>query len=184
MGLNVKKYLLIFLFILYSFPLESGVIRKISDAPDPFSPNNDGTNDSLQINFKSAKKWSEWTIVIKNTNEEIKRSYTGLITNGDMNVSVLWDGKDGEGNLLADGTYDYNIDLYWDNKPPVTELVSSTGFYIIEDKYYGALSAMYSFEATDYGRPLSGVKRIRYKKQSGNNWKTYQYPINFSNKGN
>ena len=91
----------------FSIPvsLTNSNIYNVSDAPDPFSPNSDGQKDTLIIKA-SLTTQSNWTINIKDAQNNIKRTFTG----SGAAIEQAWDGKDNSGAMAQDGVYTYTID--------------------------------------------------------------------------
>lgn len=70
-----------------------------------FSPNGDGVGDVLALKQTSTSE-ALWTATIKNEEGKVVRTFkdTGALKD------FQWDGKDEQGNLLADGVYSYHLE--------------------------------------------------------------------------
>ncbi len=160
----------------FNFPLFAEATEIINPSADPslFSPNNDGRKDSTTISFTSSKYWSQWTIKISNTlNNRVIRTFSGLIEDGSKNVSVEWDGKDENGNVLADETYKFKIRLESDAEPPETVIIPDKPVLVHNETNFASLDTGYELEAVDYGTPISGVDAIYYKINEAPDWDIY-----------
>lgn len=71
-----------------------------------FSPNNDGNLDSMVI-FQDTSEEDRWVGRIRNSDGELVRSYTWF---GTPERRFDWNGRNGEGELVSDGTYSYEIE--------------------------------------------------------------------------
>ena len=80
-------------------------ITAVSDSPDPFRL---GTNGAAStIKFTLSEKCDVNVSIYNNQNKLIS-----IITNSTLNSGInntLWDGKDGDANLVPDGVYNYRI---------------------------------------------------------------------------
>ncbi len=83
-------------------PSPALAITNLTVSPSPFSPNGDGVADSTSIKF-SLNKAANWTIDIKSGTSTV-RTFNDT-TSDAVTVSQPWDGKDGSGAVVADGTY-------------------------------------------------------------------------------
>lgn len=71
-----------------------------------FSPNGDGLFDELTIMFRvEEKNLNAWSLNVKGQDGVIKRKFTG----SELDNSILWDGKDSNGNIIIDGLYDIEL---------------------------------------------------------------------------
>lgn len=79
--------------------------------PSVFSPNGDGVADlcALQIQWKAgeASKTAGWELAVKNSRNEVIFSQTG---NG-FPADLIWEGKDRQGAVQADGAYTAELRL-------------------------------------------------------------------------
>ncbi len=76
----------------------------LSDAPDPFSPNGDGTQDTTTLSAQATFPVS-WTLTIKDSTNTLIKSFTAT---GSM-MSQVWDGKSSSGSVVLDGLYTYQF---------------------------------------------------------------------------
>ena len=77
-------------------------VTNLTVSPSPFSPNGDGVADSTSIKF-SLNKAASWTIDIQDGTSTVQ-TFSGT-TSDAVTVSQSWDGKDGFGKPVTDGTY-------------------------------------------------------------------------------
>ena len=181
-----KVFINILCILFFAFTLFSSLILNAQGTqilnpvihPPIFSPNDDGRKDTTIISFTSSKCWSAWTITICiPTNTEILREFSGIIEDGSKDVSIEWDGKDKDGNLLSDLTYKYRIYLETDVIPPTTEITVANPIYIHNDTNFSSLNTGYALNAVDHGTPVSGVDAVYYKINNPTNWNTYTNTI-------
>lgn len=128
------------------------------------------------------KKWSEWIVEIKDKDGNLKKVFKGLCKGSGFDKELYWDGKDGSGNLVQDGVYNYRVKNYWDAVSPVSELTAFGDVMEIEGKLYAGLGTEYSIAAKDSGRPCSGVSVIYYS-INNSEWLKYNGPIKFDAEG-
>lgn len=69
------------------------------------SPNGDGSKDTTTASA-SAVYPSNWTLTIRDAFNTTVRTYTAINTS----MTLTWDGKDGTGTVVPDGTYTYRIE--------------------------------------------------------------------------
>ncbi|MDD5065986.1 MAG: gliding motility-associated C-terminal domain-containing protein [bacterium] len=73
-----------------------------------FSPNGDGSKDTIKFKFDlKTEKNDNWFVKIINANNEIVRSYKWK---GNEIKEIEWDGKDNQNALIPDGNYDLIIE--------------------------------------------------------------------------
>ncbi len=77
-----------------------------------FSPNNDGLNDDLKINFTGRNEQGEdFEIINRIYNIQIFNRYGNLVFEGlNLNTEVVWDGS-WKGKDAPDGTYFYTLNI-------------------------------------------------------------------------
>jgi Tol biopolymer transport system component/flagellar hook assembly protein FlgD len=85
-------------------------IPTISVSPEIFSPDNDGIKDSCTISFTLIGGNATGKLEIYDTDQNIIISLANDLFQAGQNQYV-WDGKDSEGNLVADGMYHYMISI-------------------------------------------------------------------------
>jgi hypothetical protein len=83
------------------FPL---VIR-FATKPAHFSPNGDGYRDSSRIGFDLSEPASVSFMVVDAEGTEVRRIVSSRRLAGDAKHRFAWDGRDDDGNAVADGTY-------------------------------------------------------------------------------
>jgi flagellar hook assembly protein FlgD len=71
-----------------------------------FSPNGDSVKDTTTVSAFISSADSSWTISIRNVAGAVVRTATGF----GSAVSYVWDGRDGAGTLVADGSYTFAIE--------------------------------------------------------------------------
>ncbi|MCS4538211.1 MAG: S8 family serine peptidase [Thaumarchaeota archaeon] len=76
-------------------------VSGLSVSPNPFSPNGDGAKDTTTISF-NLNKAADWTVSVSD------RTWGGSVS-GAATVSVVWDGKDSAGAVVADGSYTVSV---------------------------------------------------------------------------
>ncbi|MEA2461652.1 MAG: hypothetical protein QOH90_1829, partial [Actinomycetota bacterium] len=82
-------------------------ITEVSDSPDPFTPNGDGTKDKVVFKWTLDEK-AVVTVKIFNTNGHLVRDL--MRENLIPGVwTIPWNGKDNFKHALAPGTYNYRI---------------------------------------------------------------------------
>jgi flagellar hook assembly protein FlgD len=69
-----------------------------------FSPNGDGRSDTVQI-FQESVPGDDWQGLMIATGNRIVRAWTWK----NKVESFIWDGKDGSGIVVADGSYEYEL---------------------------------------------------------------------------
>jgi len=82
--------------------------------PDPFSPNGDGSKDSISLSYSTDSETGgtgyNATIVLYGISGSVRQ----LIKDKGVSAgahSELWDGRDGIGSIVPDGLYAYNISI-------------------------------------------------------------------------
>ena len=83
------------------FPL---VIRFATN-PAHFSPNGDDYRDSTRIGFDLSEPATVSFMVIDSEGTEVRRIVSSRRLAGDAKHRFTWDGRDDDGNVVADGTY-------------------------------------------------------------------------------
>jgi len=79
-------------------------LANLSDAPDPFSPNSDGIDDTTTMGVVATYPVA-WTLSIKDSANALIKTYTG----SDQTISQVWDGTNQSGVLAPDGLYTYQF---------------------------------------------------------------------------
>jgi Tol biopolymer transport system component/flagellar hook assembly protein FlgD len=95
---------------------------------DIFSPNGDGVKDTVTLNYTALEPVHlEFNIYDENSKliRTYRKDHSGFATD-----SIVWDGRDENGNLVSDGKYiikvfDYQFFVEVDNKPPEVQAVFS-----------------------------------------------------------
>jgi outer membrane protein OmpA-like peptidoglycan-associated protein len=89
----------------------------ITSSADGFSPNGSGRHEDISFDILIPNKEgvTSWKMTIASTAGQQVRSYT----DSKLPVRIIWDGTDGEGNIVSDGTYIAKIELEYlkGNKP-------------------------------------------------------------------
>jgi hypothetical protein len=83
------------------FPL---VIR-FATKPAHFSPNGDDYRDATEVGFDLSEPASVTFLVVDSEGREVRRIIEERRLAGDAKHRFRWDGRDDNGNLVADGTY-------------------------------------------------------------------------------
>jgi len=79
-------------------------VRHCSDAPDPFSPNGDENYDYVAIRAETNDIF-DWTVTIKDSDGTTLKSLSDTAKEARFD----WDGKNENGDVVTDGTYNYEI---------------------------------------------------------------------------
>jgi len=85
------------------------VVKSFTVSPNPFSPNGDGIKDTTKIRA-TFNVVVNWELQVRTMAGVVKRTWKGT-----GNFSIVWDGKDKDGTILADGAYNLRLngsDLY------------------------------------------------------------------------
>ncbi len=90
--------------------VEVPVIDPLAAAPPIISPNNSpGIQDffTVSTNVREERSPATWAVTVRDGNGAVVRTYTGnaVIAGNSFPIVVAWDGKDGGGNFVPDGTY-------------------------------------------------------------------------------
>ena len=100
-------------------------ISNVSDSPDAFSPNADNRYDTSTISYFLTKKGSV-TIKLYDENNNLVRTLKDNLLESEGANTAIWDGRDDNDNLLADGTYVYTIDAVDSQGNPATQKQGTT----------------------------------------------------------
>ncbi|MEY2515682.1 MAG: hypothetical protein QOJ89_3040 [bacterium] len=84
------------------------VVSGASAAPSPFSPNGDGTRDTTAISY-SLSAAADVTVTVKNGAGTVVRTLASAAPRAAGAASEPWDGRNGAGVAVADGTYTVTI---------------------------------------------------------------------------
>ncbi|MBU0479255.1 hypothetical protein KKC91_11910 [bacterium] len=132
--MNCKRFLILtaisFLFICLICTSVSAApalaIKDASDYPDPFSPNGDGIDDSVEFNasvsvngfdthlkkYKYKRLYLIWGVSIKDVKGRYVRRFFHLqrvYNNSDIEISQIWDGRKVGSHVVKDGKYFYKF---------------------------------------------------------------------------
>lgn len=88
---------------------QAPVISGVSDAPDPFSPNSDGTKDTTTISYSLSESAAVTVSVLDATGVAVRVLATSAARSAGLNAET-WDGQSAAGATAVDGTYTYQID--------------------------------------------------------------------------
>ncbi len=80
---------------------------EVTVSPNPFTPNNDGFNDSVQFNLTQLANITNPNIQIFSFNGRLVRTLRGEDFGGSL---LEWDGTDENGNVLQPGVYLYVVE--------------------------------------------------------------------------
>jgi flagellar hook assembly protein FlgD len=78
-------------------------VVSVTKTTDPFSPNGDGRKDSTQI-AATFNHTVQWTLTIEGVGRVV-RTFAG----SGASFQQIWDGKDGAGLVVPDGSYFFNV---------------------------------------------------------------------------
>ena len=161
--------------------VEVPVIDPLTVAPIYTSPNNSpGIQDSVAVSttVREERSATTWTVTVTNGAGVVVRTYTGagVITGNTFPVAVTWDGKDGSGAFVPDGTYTVTASFLdvWGNTaatPAVAVVVDNTSpvvtpaptaTRVIAPGTAAAVPTTVTFDAVaaDSGSGLAGWKAI------------------------
>lgn len=73
-----------------------------------FSPNGDGNKDSIQI-YQETSEEDSWNGVIMDDSGNVVRSH---VWRGRSDSQLVWNGRDGQNDLVTDGRYTYTLSTY------------------------------------------------------------------------
>lgn len=75
-------------------------------APDIFSPNNDGFKDeiSFTLSYDDESPADHWKLAIENGEKRVLKEFSG---SENPPITIIWDGKDTDGDIVKDGIYNY-----------------------------------------------------------------------------
>src|SRR5215217_1946526 len=117
------------------FPL---VIR-FATKPAHFSPNGDDYRDTTRVGFDLSEPASVTFMVVDSEGNEVRRLISEHRLAGDAKHRFTWDGRDDDGELVADGTYRMRVvrrdesrvidsvkKITVDRRPPRVTLLSAT----------------------------------------------------------
>jgi hypothetical protein len=85
-----------------------GFYAHTAASPEVFSPLGDRPVTRLHLKTRTKAETSEWNLVVVDKFDTVVRSYSGR---GTPPPHVIWDGKDGHGTPLSDGTYRYTLSV-------------------------------------------------------------------------
>lgn len=85
-------------------------ILNVSDAPDAFSPNNDGSYDTATISYKLANSDGTVTLKLYDSTNNLVRTLKDGVPESQGDYQVVWNGKDNSELVLSAGVYAYIID--------------------------------------------------------------------------
>jgi hypothetical protein len=94
-----------------------------------FTPNGDGTNDELQIEFDLLNLVGAVSVTVDLydlSGRKLGRVFDGVAASG--RFSAAWDGRDGEGHLLAPGLYIIRLAVDTDQGLATAERVVSLAY--------------------------------------------------------
>lgn len=114
-------------FVFGGFELEAKASPKV------FSPTGLKKVTTFKISSGNRQRVTSWILAIRNANNDVVRSFNGY---NEPPKTLEWDGKDAQGQVVADGTYSYRLSVT-DNKNVVettparsVRIVSPTPFEI------------------------------------------------------
>jgi hypothetical protein len=87
---------------------ESGPIRAVTAAPNPFTPGGEGIFQQMRISFMLSEPTSGVRVNIFNMKGELVRVFKNFNDNI-VNAEIWWDGKDDDGYAVPAGVYIYQI---------------------------------------------------------------------------
>ncbi|MBU1043660.1 MAG: gliding motility-associated C-terminal domain-containing protein, partial [Candidatus Omnitrophica bacterium] len=91
------------------------LISNLSDAPDAFSPNSDSNYDTTTISYQLNANSNISVNIYDHSHNLIKVLKSNVAENAGTH-SAVWDGKNSSGDIVADGTYIYEISSAMETK--------------------------------------------------------------------
>ena len=117
---------------------EEPLVLRFATKPAHFSPNADDYRDTTRIGFDISEPASVSFLVIDAEGNEVRRMLDGGRIEGDTKPRFTWDGRNDEGDPVADGTYRMRVvrrdesrvidsvkKITVDRKPPKVTLASA-----------------------------------------------------------
>jgi hypothetical protein len=92
-------------FITQALKTEMPVVLRFAAAPKYISPNGDGVRDRSRVGFDLSEPAEVSFSIIDDDGSEVRRLLDDRQLAGDRKYRYPWDGRDDDGNLVADGTY-------------------------------------------------------------------------------
>jgi FlgD Ig-like domain len=125
-------------FVTQQLKGEFPLVIRFATKPAHFSPNGDGYRDTSKIGFDLSEPASVSFMVIDAEGTEVRQVVTDRRLAGDAKHRFTWDGRNDEGNVVADGTYRMRVvrrdesrvidsvkEITVDTVPPRVELLSA-----------------------------------------------------------
>jgi N,N-dimethylformamidase beta subunit-like, C-terminal/FlgD Ig-like domain len=125
-------------FVTQQLKGEFPLVIRFATKPAHFSPNGDGYRDTSRIGFDLSEPASVSFMVIDAEGTEVREVVTDRRLAGDAKHRFTWDGRNDEGNVVADGTYRMRVvrrdesrvidsvkEITVDTVPPRVDLVSA-----------------------------------------------------------
>ena len=99
-------------------PFDGGLVGNVEAAPNPFTPNGDGINDQVRFSFPVFKVQGDKALIIEiyDLSGRLVGRTERVVGNVAGQQSVEWDGRDGEGKLVAPGIYVCRVGLNVDDE--------------------------------------------------------------------
>jgi len=92
-------------FITQSLKTEIPLVLRFGAQPRDISPNGDRVRDFSRVGFDLSEDAEVQFSVIDSEGEEVRRLVDDRALAGDRKYRFRWDGRDDDGNVVADGTY-------------------------------------------------------------------------------
>ncbi|MFZ5863148.1 MAG: CARDB domain-containing protein [Nitrospirota bacterium] len=113
-------------------------ITNVTVTPRMFSPNNDGSGDSVTINYLVLGPVHLEFAIYDGADRLVRTITQDHAVIGP--ASIAWDGRDDAGNFVTDGGYrihvmDFDFFVTADSTPPSTALAIGNGFHTVPDRY-------------------------------------------------
>jgi len=162
---------------------EPVVLRFAVDSPFTFSPDGDGTQDSLRLGFDLSEPAEVSFSLLDEEGNEVRRLVDDRDLAGDTKHRFEWDGRDDGGKVVPDGEYRMRVvrrkegravdsfkDVDVDTTPPKVAITSATpgvvdpgdGPVRIRVGYAGPVNALPEFRVyRTEGGPVRIVRRFR-----------------------
>ncbi len=87
---------------------------KLKTSATAFSPNHDGVNDNISFDTSVSDQTGleTWKLIISDASGKPIKTFKG---NKELPATIVWDGLDDNGKLVADGDYTYDLSLEFDS---------------------------------------------------------------------
>jgi len=155
---------------------ESASISSISGSPAFISPNGDGVSDQYQIQFRVFQPLMVNVLIADSSGMTVRNITENIVSPTGELMTVMWDGRDDDGILVADGAYTVTVNdrplfVTVDTQPPqlINEPIDYGYDGIVRANGPGSLSAKLSARILDAN---SGQFKFELQLPASNDWIT------------